>query len=247
MKAFSKDEAADYKTLKAAILDRYEVTPETSSQKFRSLTWGPPIRPRAMAGVLKDAALRWLLPKTDDGRAVVDRVILEQLLVVMPPRTRHWVACSKLANLKVKVDLWENFMAAELTDRREGNQAGGSQGSQPGESPFQNRGPGEDRPGRARVGGPGPGGSGFRPCIPFLPPTLLKNPTNQQKGPDSSVRQRAGMTEHGPCFQCGQWGHFKKDCPLMECELGTNWFLHVSTRPGQPRPLLQEVHWQGKI
>lgn len=85
VKVLSKDDAADYKKVKAAILDRYEIAPEKAQQKFQSLAWTPTVHPRAMAVTLQDAALRWLQPKTD-GRLVVDSVVLEQLLIIMPPR-----------------------------------------------------------------------------------------------------------------------------------------------------------------
>lgn len=32
----------------------------------------------------------------------------------------------------------------------------------------------------------------------------------------------------------------------MECDMGIDWLLHVATRQGRPRPLLEDVVWQGQ-
>lgn len=45
LQALPKGEAADYDKLKAAILDWYEITPETYRQKFRTLQYHPSMRP----------------------------------------------------------------------------------------------------------------------------------------------------------------------------------------------------------
>lgn len=41
VKALPKQDVGVYKKVKEAILDRFEITPETSRQKLRTLTWTP--------------------------------------------------------------------------------------------------------------------------------------------------------------------------------------------------------------
>lgn len=38
-------------------------------------------------------------------------------------------------------------------------------------------------------------------------------------GLEGGVPVRGGNAPTGPCFQCGQWGHWKQECPLMECDV----------------------------
>lgn len=38
---------------------------------------------------LKDAATQWLKPTRDDGRHIVEMVVMEQLLLVLPSLTSH--------------------------------------------------------------------------------------------------------------------------------------------------------------
>lgn len=217
MKALTKDDATNYKMVKAAVLDRYEITPETVQQKFRSVTWAPSMRPRELVATLWDAALRWLKPTTDDGRRMIDAVVLEQLLLIMPPRARHWVACSKPPDFKTATNLWENFLAAEAPDKKEGPRLGTEpQGPRAGGLLYPPQG-GGNKTGRARSAGLGPASP--RPRLPFPPPVVNRNQGGGDRGPEGS-RPHVSLPERGPCFQWGQWGHFKKECPLMECDMG---------------------------
>lgn len=113
VKALSKEGAADYDRSKAAILDRYTITPETHRQRFRTMTWQTGEGPQAFTARLKDSATRWLLPRPLDAKEVVDKVALEQLFHVMPPRARHWVACWQPPTLEDAVGLWDNFLVVE--------------------------------------------------------------------------------------------------------------------------------------
>lgn len=142
VKALAKNDASEYKKLKS-VIDRYEVTPETAREKFCSLAWAPTTQPQAMAAALRDAALRWLQPKTDYGRLVVDTVVLEQLLIVMSPQACHWVACSKPPDLKTAVALWENFMAAEAPEKKDGGCPFGTQGPRLGGGTYPTQGGGD--------------------------------------------------------------------------------------------------------
>lgn len=238
VRTLSKQDAASYKAVKEAILDRYEVTPETSRQKFRSIVWQPPMRPRALAATLKDAPTRWLQPTTDDGRRVLDLVVVEQFLQVIPSRARHWVACSKPASLKAAVKLWENFIAAEGSEKRDigRGQPSGPRTTHGGPIPR----PSSERGGRARTPLPRTDFSnqGTRGHGMFAPEATRDPPRPADGGPTP----RTNTLAPGPCFRCGQWGPFKKECPLMECDYGRDWTMHAHN-PGSPtKPVDRSLH-----
>lgn len=66
---------------------------------------GLALQPHAMASSLKDAAVRWLQPKTDDSHNVMDTVVMEQLLQLGLAPARHWVTCLKPDTLKATFEL----------------------------------------------------------------------------------------------------------------------------------------------
>lgn len=55
----------------------------------------------------------------------------------------------------------------------------------------------------------------------------------------------------GPCFHCGQWGHWKRECPLMECDLAddpSGWdetWQAMTAETHQPQPWILETHFEG--
>lgn len=133
LKSLEKQEAADYKTLKQAILDRYSITPET----YRQWLWAPGLpegtRSWAIITTLKDAATQWLRPTTYDGKRIVKLVVIEQLLILLPPRTCHWLACWSLEHLPDFLKLWGNFVAAdEWKTPRRGDGGRGPHPERPG-------------------------------------------------------------------------------------------------------------------
>lgn len=71
--------------LKQAILDCYRITQELYCQHLRAPGLPEGALPRAIIAGLKDVATQWLRPITDDGHRIVKLVVIEQLLIVLPP------------------------------------------------------------------------------------------------------------------------------------------------------------------
>lgn len=68
-----------------------------------------------------------------------------------------------------------------------------------------------------------------------------------QQGHPESQHHRSHPTGPRPCFSCGQMGHFKRDCPLMECKI--SWEVHLSgwARANWHLPLTTPVHVGPKV
>lgn len=251
LKALEKTEAASYKELKRAILDRYEITPETYRQRLRAPSLPEGVRPRVIATRLKDVATRWLKPTTDDGRRIVDMIVMEQILGVLPAWTRHWLACWRSKRLMDFLELWDNFSAAEGCEGYSRGDA--SRGRNSG--PYQPPRPGGDPGLRGRTR-PRGGHSGFRGAGP--PPLVrgLRSPLASPRRPGEWPAARdPGNTgtrgpEPGPCFRCGQWGHWKQECPLMECDwagdpAGWDEAWQAVGADDRPAPWILDTYFEG--
>lgn len=92
-----------------AILGQYEITEETFRQKFRAHLWKMDDRAQLVAAELSSLATQWLAPNTE----VVEKVVGEQLLAIVPQEMRVWAQRSPPADLKALIGLLENFVAAD--------------------------------------------------------------------------------------------------------------------------------------
>ncbi|XP_046715814.1 zinc finger protein 213-like [Silurus meridionalis] len=121
------DRMLEYDDLKRAILQRVGRTPEQHRQRLRALTLREVGRPFAFTHQLRNACRRWLRDEDRSTDEVLDRVMLEQFITRLPPRTEEWVQCQRPETVEKAVQLAEDHLAASAG-------AGGSPGS-PSESP----------------------------------------------------------------------------------------------------------------
>lgn len=216
LKALEKEAATDYQKLKQAILDRYEITHESNRQCLWASTFREGACPRVILVRLKDVATRWLKPTTSDNRRIVKLVVIEQLLTVLPSQNRYWLACWCPKSLTEVLELWENF----------GGQGAGVsylgrrwtwQGQWAHSVPLPHPGPPHER---TRLLG---GRATELPRIRSFP-SLAGHPQPTHRGrPPRGMASSRNLGEPGvegagpvPCFRCSQWGHWKRECPLME-------------------------------
>lgn len=113
----SHDEVANnYGTLKAIVLDRLMVLPETQQHQF----WTEPgARAQAVAQCLKDWATHWVMPASYSPTEILESVLLEQYLDILPTTIQTWACQQNHSTVRVAVQLTEDFMAAGWSSQNE--------------------------------------------------------------------------------------------------------------------------------
>ncbi|XP_075466356.1 LOW QUALITY PROTEIN: uncharacterized protein LOC142501000 [Ascaphus truei] len=82
----------DYEAIKAALLHRFNVTPETHRKKFRALQHEGPGGFSELAGRLTSLCKQWVGGlEVESFEGLLDLVVHEQFLTLCPPEVREWV------------------------------------------------------------------------------------------------------------------------------------------------------------
>ncbi|XP_075462632.1 uncharacterized protein LOC142498008 [Ascaphus truei] len=82
----------DYEAIKAALLHRFNVTPETHRQKFRALQHEGPSGFSELVGRLTSLCKQWVGgQEVESFEGLLDLVVHEQFLTLCPPEVREWV------------------------------------------------------------------------------------------------------------------------------------------------------------
>ncbi|XP_061110534.1 uncharacterized protein LOC133136804 [Conger conger] len=89
--AMDEDRAHHYTDLKAALLAKFDISPETYRLQFRSTNVPPGESPTETYHRLKGLYRRWIRPGQHTKEEVGEAIILEQLLRVLPFEVRTWV------------------------------------------------------------------------------------------------------------------------------------------------------------
>ncbi|XP_061838526.1 zinc finger protein 213-like isoform X2 [Nerophis lumbriciformis] len=176
--------------LRRAILDRVGSHPEDHRRRFRAMRLGPEDRPIALAQQLQDVATRWLEPQLEESR-MFERFVLEQFLDAIPSRMAVWVRYHRPRDLMAAVVLAEDHLAVH----------------------WQLKTPGKPTP---------------APRAGELPVPAPRRRLAQPEGATWTHEQGTGVAERGlppqtaprtpgpVCWGCGQPGHVRRDCSLME-------------------------------
>ncbi|XP_069027698.1 uncharacterized protein [Embiotoca jacksoni] len=190
-----------YTDVKRVIMDRLGLSPVDHRRSFREAKLGPGDRPFAFAQRLRDSATRWLQPESAGGApAMVGKIVGEQFTEGLPARTAAWVRCRHLATLEAAVTLAEDHLAVHPSGQGDGSRPPAA--ARPIPAPRRRI----QQPGVARA----------LPAPWALTTPRFTDPTGPA-GPSTLPNLQGVPQPPGQeCWRCGQPGHCRRECPLME-------------------------------
>ncbi|XP_008575367.1 PREDICTED: paternally-expressed gene 3 protein isoform X1 [Galeopterus variegatus] len=78
-------------------------------QRFRNLTYVEFVGPRRTLIKLRNLCLDWLQPETRTKEEIIELLVLEQYLTIIPEKLKPWVQAKKPENCETLVTLLENY------------------------------------------------------------------------------------------------------------------------------------------
>ncbi|KYO45952.1 hypothetical protein Y1Q_0021560 [Alligator mississippiensis] len=112
-RALSREEAQDYEAVKAAILYRLEISPESHRQAFRACKLRESKQPQGLLQTLRDALQKWLPVGKFDRAEVLDQILLEKFLWDLEEDTQRWVRRHQPQSSEEALCLAEAFSNSE--------------------------------------------------------------------------------------------------------------------------------------
>lgn len=103
----------DYARLRAAILQTFNLSPEAYRRWLRDIDFGPDYHPRLFVQQIQAEGLLWLCPNSQSREQIVEAVLVEYYVTILPFKPNSWVLCHKLANLEEAIGLMEAYSSVE--------------------------------------------------------------------------------------------------------------------------------------
>lgn len=105
--------ANNYDDVKNAILAHVNVSEESYRKKFRSLDFTAGANLQTVAQQLRAWGRRWLKPETRSAAEMMELILVEQFLRILPESAREWLSQHKVQSLDSAVQLMEGFLTGE--------------------------------------------------------------------------------------------------------------------------------------
>lgn len=115
----SEEQCDDYAALKAAIIQKFQLTPEVYRKRFRSLQKGPGDSYMDVVGRLRTTFRQWTKGlEADSFESLEDLMIADQLLHICPTDVRQFVLERKPASAKAAAELADTYIHSRVSDHR---------------------------------------------------------------------------------------------------------------------------------
>ncbi|XP_063147288.1 zinc finger protein 436-like isoform X1 [Candoia aspera] len=116
--AFEDKEIGDYRKVKAAILRVDAISTEVQRQHFRRFLYREADGPREACSRLWFLCHRWLKPERHTKEQILELLILEQFLAILPPEIQSWVKDGCPETCAQAVTLAEDFLLSQQEAER---------------------------------------------------------------------------------------------------------------------------------
>ncbi|XP_023205139.1 uncharacterized protein LOC111612249 [Xiphophorus maculatus] len=116
------DDSLEYEKVKAAILQKYDINPETYRQRFRCLD-SLDESPKELYSRLKELYEKWIQPKDKTVKQVGELIILEQFLRMLCPELQVWIKEHNPKSAAEAATLADVFVAARSRSQPWSNSA----------------------------------------------------------------------------------------------------------------------------
>ncbi|XP_077318945.1 uncharacterized protein LOC143940971 [Lithobates pipiens] len=115
----SEEQGGDYEALKAAIIQKFQLTPEVYRKRFRSLQKGPGDSYLDVVSRLRTTFRQWTKGlKADSFESLEDLMIEDQLLHICPTDVRQFVLERKPTSAKAAAELADTYIHSRVSDYR---------------------------------------------------------------------------------------------------------------------------------